>query len=50
MSDSIRIDDLTAEINRLVEDYGKSCAATTKRMRIQCCKKDSDKTKTKLSG
>lgn len=30
MSNSIRIDDLAAEINSLVEDYGKHCAATTK--------------------
>lgn len=30
MADSIRIDDLAAEINRLVEDYGKQCTETTK--------------------
>ena len=30
MSNSIKIDDLVAEINSLVEDYGKHCAATTK--------------------
>lgn len=30
MSNSIRIDDLTVEINRLVEDYGKHCTAATK--------------------
>ena len=30
MADSIRIDDLAEEINRLVEDYGKQCTETTK--------------------
>lgn len=44
MSDSIRIDDLTAEINRLVEDYGKSCAATTK----ECVYNVAKRTVTKL--
>ena len=44
MSDSIRIDDLTAEINRLVEDYGKSCAATTKK----CVNNVAKRTVTKL--
>jgi len=39
MADSIRIDDLTAEINRLVEDYGKQCTETTKELRIWRCSK-----------
>lgn len=44
MSNGIRIDDLTAEINRLVEDYGKSCATTTK----ECVNNVAKRTVTKL--
>lgn len=44
MADSIRIDDLAAEINRLVEDYGKQCAETTK----ECVNNVAKKTVSKL--
>ena len=40
MSDSIKIDNLAAEINRLVESYGKRCTATTK----ECVNKVAKKT------
>jgi hypothetical protein len=44
MADSIRIDDLAAEINRLVKDYGKQCAETTK----ECVNNVAKKTVSKL--
>ena len=44
MADSIRIDDLAAEINRLVEDYGKQCTETTK----ECVNNVAKKTVSKL--
>ena len=40
MSDSNKIDNLAAEINRLVESYGKRCTATTK----ECVNKVAKKT------
>lgn len=44
MSDSIKIDSMAAEINRLVENYGKDCAATTK----ECVNKVAKKTVARL--
>lgn len=44
MADSIRIDDLAAEINRLVENYGKQCTETTK----ECVNNVAKKTVSKL--
>lgn len=50
MSNSIRIDDLAAEINSLVEDYGKHCAATTKECVNNVAKRTVAKLKQKFSG
>ena len=44
MSDNIKIDSMAAEINRLVENYGKDCAATTK----ECVNKVAKKTVARL--
>lgn len=44
MSDSIKIDNLAAEINRLVGDYGKQCAETTK----ECVHKVAKKTVSRI--
>lgn len=44
MANSIRIDDLAAEINHLVEDYGKQCTETTK----ECVNNVAKKTVSKL--
>ena len=49
MADSIRIDDLAAEINRLVEDYGKQCTETTKECVNNVAKK-TIKAKTDIPG